>query len=1145
MVSRGARGPVRLRRQLAVLGAVLATTASLGLGVAPAAAETAPPPGTPATVSADPLPTAQIDGVVWTQAVVGNTVFVGGDFAAARPAGAGPGQRTVPRANLMAYDIRSGALTSFRADTNGPVLAMAASPDGTRLYIGGNFTRVAGQNRWRIAAFDTRTQQLLPFAPNAGTTVRALAATNSVLYVGGDFKTLNFADRPYAGAVSASGGGTLPWRPAPDGPVTALAMSPTASLVVMGGRFSKVRGSTAIGIAAVDTSSGAPQRWGTATLLDQANDGTSVTSLATDARSVYATTYNWMGGGNLEGSFKANATTGALEWVEDCHGDHYSVFPAGGAVYLSSHSYYCGNIGDGFLESDPAVRYHATAVTAAATVTNRFNAIYGKASFDGKPSPSLLHWYPVWDPGTYTGQHQATWHVTGNRDYVVYGGEFRAVNGQPQQGLVRFARSGLAPHRTAPEAAEGLTPSVVSAQRGVVDVGWQTTADADDRSLTYTVYRRTGNGPSTAVHSMTVASTPFDRPTAAFRDRALAPGSTQHYRIVAADARGNKVSGAETSITVAGGTSAYRDAVLQSDPEHWFRLNETGGALVDSRGAAAATGAVGMVRGAGGATGDGDRATAFSGSSGGSAATKVARPGPQTLTVEAWVNTSSAKGGRVIGFSATRGGLTDGGLGDRHLYIDSGGRIRFGVDVGGQRGPNPATMLTVASPNRVNDGRWHHTVGTLDDTGMRLYVDGKLVASRGDATRARAITGYWRLGGDRLTSWPARPASDFFAGAIDDVAIYDRALTAREVAAHYQAAKGVAAPASALRPITPVRVADTRTTAAQVAADGVLEVPVTGVGGVPANASAVSMNVTVTDPAGPGYVTVYPCGTTAPLASNLNFTTGQTIPNAVLSGVGAGGKVCLRASTATHLVVDINGWFGKDSGFAGLQPARVADTRIKGGAVQPGGVLRVKVGGVGGVPSNAVAAAMNVTVTEPAKSGYVTAYPCGSSAPLASNLNFTAGQTIPNAVLSGLGTGGEVCFRSSVATHLVVDVNGWFSPTAPFTAVRPARMMDTRSTAGLIPANGVLKVQIAGANAVPATIAAASMNVTVTQPKGPGYITVYPCGGSAPLASNLNFRKGQTIPNAVLSGIGAGGQVCFKASTSTHLVVDVNGWFPG
>jgi hypothetical protein len=107
----------------------------------------------------------------------------------------------------------------------------------------------------------------------------------------------------------------------------------------------------------------------------------------------------------------------------------------------------------------------------------------------------------------------------------------------------------------------------------------------------------------------------------------------------------------------------------------------------------------------------------------------------------------------------------------------------------------------------------------------------------------------------------------------------------------------------------------------------------------------------------------------------------------------------------------------------------------------------------------------------------------------------------------------------------------------------PARLIDTRTTAK-IPAGGELRVPVAGQKGVPADASAAALNVTVTQPGGSGYVTAYPCGTTAPKASNLNFVAGQTIPNAVLAGIGDTGAVCFKASTTTHLVVDVNGWFP-
>ena len=216
----------------------------------------------------------------------------------------------------------------------------------------------------------------------------------------------------------------------------------------------------------------------------------------------------------------------------------------------------------------------------------------------------------------------------------------------------------------------------------------------------------------------------------------------------------------------------------------------------------------------------------------------------------------------------------------------------------------------------------------------------------------------------------------------------------------------------------------------------VLRVKVTGVAGVPeTGVGAVSLNVTVAEPDGAGFVTVFPCGV-QPNASNLNYTTGQVVPNAVIAPVSAGGEVCFFSSVNTHLLADINGWFAASSGFAAVSPLRVFDTRPaeaqglvsvvkqKYGGVD---VLRVKVTGVAGVPETGVGAvSLNVTVAEPDGAGFVTVFPCGVQ-PNASNLNYTTGQVVPNAVIAPVSAGGEVCFFSSVNTHLLADINGWFS----------------------------------------------------------------------------------------------------------------------
>ncbi len=180
-------------------------------------------------LSADPLPTVQIDGVVWSQTVVGNTVYVGGEFTTARPAGAAPGVNTVPRANLLAYDVRTGVLIdSWAPTTNGEVLSSPPPPTGPGSTSAASSPHVNGQTRNRIVALNPTTGAIIQsFAVVADASVRAIVATDTTVYLGGLSTSLNGATRSRAGAVSAADGSVLPWAPvAAGGSVCALAADP-------------------------------------------------------------------------------------------------------------------------------------------------------------------------------------------------------------------------------------------------------------------------------------------------------------------------------------------------------------------------------------------------------------------------------------------------------------------------------------------------------------------------------------------------------------------------------------------------------------------------------------------------------------------------------------------------------------------------------------------------------------------------------------------------------------------------------------------------------------------------------------------------------------------------------------------------------
>ncbi len=344
----------------------------------------------------------------------------------------------------------------------------------------------------------------------------------------------------------------------------------------------------------------------------------------------------------------------------------------------------------------------------------------------------------------------------------------------------------------------------------------------------------------------------------------------------------------------------------------------------------------------------------------------------------------------------------------------------------------------------------------------------------------------------------------------------------------------------------------------------VMELLVAGVGGVPADASAVVLNVTVTEAIGPGFVTVYPCGSARPDASNLNYRTASTVPNAVIAKVGVGGKVCLFTNNGTHLLTDVNGYFRDVSSYTPINPARILETRsglatVDGqsndiGFRPPGSDTELVVAGRAGVLTDASAVVLNVTVTEAIGSGFVTVYPCGAARPDASSLNYVFGSTVPNAVIAKVGVGGKVCLFTSNGTHLVADVNGYFPAAASYQPLTPARLLDTRFGYSTVDgqANGIglrlpgveTQLVVAGRANVPADASAVVLNVTATEAIGSGFVTVYPCGSARPDASNLNYVIGSTVPNAVIAKIGFGGAVCLFTSNGTHLLADVGGFFP-
>ncbi len=187
---------------------------------------------------------------------------------------------------------------------------------------------------------------------------------------------------------------------------------------------------------------------------------------------------------------------------------------------------------------------------------------------------------------------------------------------------------------------------------------------------------------------------------------------------------------------------------------------------------------VGLVAGGSGAlTGSGAAGTSVRYFQSGIGYYPTAISGPAVFSLECWFRSSSTNGGELISFGSFRTGASNGY--DRAIYLRDDGRLNFGIYSGG--------TVVVSSAAAYNDGAWHHVVGTEGAAGLVLYVDGSPVATNAAPGPTDPGVGYWRWGGDNLAGWPNRPTSDYFAGDLDEIAIYSTQLSAARVAAHYAA----------------------------------------------------------------------------------------------------------------------------------------------------------------------------------------------------------------------------------------------------------------------------------------------------------------------------------------------------------------------
>jgi len=512
--------------------------------------------------------------------------------------------------------------------------------------------------------------------------------------------------------------------------------------------------------------------------------------------------------------------------------------------------------------------------------------------------------------------------------------------------------------------------------------------------------------------------------------------------------------------------------------------------------------------------------------------------------------------------------------------------------------PGPTTSAAIAAAAAFLIGRQDPVTGGIGGAGPTvspntnssgLGAQALTVAGFTDqAALARNFVASMQLDASRTAGTPA--AGDEGAIALNQGELDDSLLNGigPNVRAEWQRAttQGVLAfglppfvvPRADVVPVQSARLLDTRpgeptvdgkqAGSGLVPAGSTLVLNVAGRGGVPSDAAAVVLNVTAAGGQGNGFVTAFPCDAGRPAASSLNFTADVAITNQVITGVAADGTVCLFVGVnGVNLIADVGGFFPAASGYQALTPARVLDTRpgqsttdgqaLGAGPVNAGGTLTLKVAGRGGVPADGGAAVLNVTATDAAGTGFVTVYPCDAPQPLASSLNFRPSTSVANTVVTNLSATGTVCLfvGGSGPVELLADVVGVFPAGSGYHPLTPARVLDTRpgeSTvdgkqlgAGASAPGSTLALPVAGRGGVPATATSVVLNVTVDGASGSGFVTVHPCDGPLPLASNLNFVAGVPAANGSVVPLAADGTVCLfvGGSSPVHLVVDVGGYF--
>ncbi len=350
----------------------------------------------------------------------------------------------------------------------------------------------------------------------------------------------------------------------------------------------------------------------------------------------------------------------------------------------------------------------------------------------------------------------------------------------------------------------------------------------------------------------------------------------------------------------------------------------------------------------------------------------------------------------------------------------------------------------------------------------------------------------------------------------------------------------------------PCRLADTRLAGGYSRLDALtVQIPASGVCGIPANATSVALTLTVVGPQAAGFLTAWPADQARPVVSNVNFDVGQIRANGSITRVDASGAFRVFTSVPANVVADVVGAFVPASAaaagrFIARPSTRLYDSR-SGPTLAPGATKTLSL--PAGVPADAVALALNITITESSAPGFVTEFPAGRQMPTSSILNVDRpGQTRAAAGIFPVSPTGVALYLSG-GGHIVVDLLGYLTgPSAGsgtdglFTAYDPTRLLDTRGQSPL--GNNVPLYPGGGLELAVSQGGSIASNVTSVDGTG-GYVTAFPAGTPRPNTSTVNSVGGSdVVANFAITQVSNRG-LCFFSQSQTDLLADLQGWFSG